>query len=487
MILRDYQEQATHHLRDAYREGARAVILYSPTGSGKTVMACDVVSRAVAKGSRVLFIGDSSEIIEQTSAALDQWSVPHGIIQGGRANRKPWENVHVATIQTLRNRELPPEDLVIVDECHLARAITWQRVIEHYRAAGARLLGLSATPVRLDQKGLGKLFDRLVYCPSIIDLTDQGWLVPVRIFAPPGPDLRGVHNQAGDFNKGELSAACDKRKLVGDVIAHWLKHAPGRLTAVSAVSIVHSQHLRDEFRAAGIPAEHVDGTTPREERKRILKGLEAGAFTVLCQVDICSKGWDCKPISCLVDARPTMSLARWLQFVGRGLRISPETGKADCILLDHAGNVRKFGMPDEEREWSLDGAEGVRVKPRDTVESVRMCKQCWMAFRSSEQTCPNCGWRYTGRLNDIEHEAGELQEIQRQRKQMAIQVWRERHPDDARRRKFDEFIRIGVERGYKPGFAIQRYRAIFLEDPPREWMQTAFVAARAGEGAAVNS
>jgi superfamily II DNA or RNA helicase len=393
----------------------------------------------------------------------------------------------VATIQTLRNRDLPPEDLVIVDECHLCRATTWQTVLEYYRNAGARMIGLSATPIRLDQKGLGKLFERIVYCPSIMDLTEQGWLVPVRIFAPPGADMRKVHTRAGEFDAKERAAACDKAKLVGDIVAHWLKHTKGMLTAVKATSIEHSKHIQQEFRSAGVAAEHVDGTTPKVERKRILAGLPKREYTVLCQVNVCGKGWDCPELEALVDACPTQSLASWLQFVGRGLRISPDTGKTACVLLDHAGNIARHGMPDEEREWSLDGAEFVKRIPKDTVAPVRTCKNCWMVFRSDQQQCPSCGTPYTNRFRQIEHEAGELQEIQRQRKQMAITAWRDRQTEDDRRRKFDEFVRIGLDRGYKPGFAIQRYRAIFREDPPREWMQTAFVAARAGEGAAVNS
>jgi DNA repair protein RadD len=509
MILRDYQEQQTAGVRQAFTEGCRSVILYGATGSGKTCVFCDMASKAVRRGKRALIIGDSTEIIDQTSASLDECGVPHGIIQGQRRNRKPWEPVHVATIQTLRNRELPPVDLVVADEAHLCRSDSWEKVIQHYKSAGAYIVGATATPCRLDGKGLGKLFDRIVYGPSVAELTSAGWLAPFRIFAPGGPNMHGVGAVAGEFDKAKRAARADKPKLVGDIVQHWLNCARGRRTAVSAASIPHSLHIRDAFRAAGVSSEHVDGTTKHPERKRILQGLPRGEYMVLCQVGIVGKGWDCPELEALVDACPTMSLARWLQFVGRGGRISPATGKTDCILLDHSGNtfakqggqiVRRFGYPDEDREWSLDGAETTQHINRDTVESVRMCKVCWFAFRGSQQRCPSCGTPYTTLIRQPEVEAGELQEITRERKQLAIAAWRERQTDDARlpdderkrradarRKKFDEFIRIGLTRGYKPGFAIQRYRAIFLEDPPREWMQTAFMAARAGEGAAVNS
>ena len=489
MILRDYQLASEEALRAAFREGVRSAILYSATGSGKTCVASHIVAMAHDRGKRALFLGDSIEIVSQTSKTLAECGVNHGIIQGSHPDRKAWETVHVATIQTLQRRDPPPEDLVIVDEAHLCRAATWHQVIDHYRNAGARIIGLTATPCRLDGKGLGALFDRIIYGPSPAELIERGYLAPFRIFAPPGPAMTAVGKVAGDYDKGKRAAVCDTRKLVGDIVAHWLKHASGKLTAVSATSIVHSQHIRDEFRNAGVKAEHVDGTTPRAERKRLLEGLPKREYEVLCQVNICGKGWDCPELEALIDACPTMSLARWLQFVGRGGRIAPWAQKTECVLLDHAGNVRRFGLPDEEREWSLDGAAGVRTKPRDTEEAVRMCKQCWMAFRSSQQACPNCGWKYTGRLCEIEHEAGELEEIQRQRKATAIEEWLKRQGVPERRAKFLEFVRLGAERGYRPGFAIARYRGIFKEDPPREWISEAMAAAAReedGMGEAVN-
>jgi len=347
---------------------------------------------------------------------------------------------------------------------------------------------MTATPIRLDSRGLGgELYQELICGPSIEDLTAQGFLVPIRIFAPARPSLKGVHLQAGDYNSKELATACDKPKLIGDIVDHWHRLGEERQTILFAVSVHHSQDIVSQFTLSGIRCEHLDSKTPDADRAAILRRLASGETRIVSNVGIMSEGFDCPPVSCIVLARPTKSVSLYLQMVGRALR--PHPGKTDCLILDHSSGVYEHGLPDEEREWSLDGAAGVRTKPRDTEEAVRMCKQCWMAFRSSQQACPNCGWKYTGRLCEIEHEAGELEEIQRQRKATAIEEWLKRQGVPERRAKFLEFVRLGAERGYRPGFAIARYRGIFKEDPPREWISEAMAAAAReedGMGEAVN-
>lgn len=476
---RVYQTRAIYNLRQALRS-YDSVILYAPTGSGKTAIACDITAKAVAPfgpdGSRrrqssVLFIGDSTEIIDQTSETMDFWGVSHGIIQAGNAKRRPWELVHIATIQTLRNRTLPKKDLVFVDECHLSRAKSWHEVIRHYIESGAKVIGLSATPCRLDGKGLGALFQSIVYCPSIEELTRQGYLVPFRIFAPPVPkiDPKQVHTVAGDYNKAELAQVMDKAKLIGNAVEHYGRIARGRLAILAATSIEHSKHLAEAFRAAGIPAAHCDGTTPRDERHRILKSLPAREIMVLCQVDICGKGWDCREVSCAIDCRPTQSLARWLQFVGRAIR--PAYGKGDAVLLDHSANVHRFGMPDEEREWSLDESAIKTRAAADPALSVTTCRKCFGTFRSGRDACPYCGAPVQRVARRIEVDPGQLEEIKRQQKLVAVEKWREGMTGEKRRLHFEELRRIGVQRGYKDSWCRVKFHALYNEWPKREWLR----------------
>lgn len=473
---RPYQDQALVDLRAT---GMDSVILYAPTGSGKTAVMCNITNRAVAKGRSVLFMGDSIEIVEQTSATMDWWRVKHGIIQGSnKRDRRPWELVHIATIQTLRNRTLPKKDIVFVDECHLARAATWETVIQHYIDAGAKIIGASATPCRLDGRGLGKLFKHIVCCPSIEELTEQGYLVPFWIFKPPSPKLAGVPTEEGDWQKRGLAAVMDKPKLIGDAVAHYGTRARGRLAILAAVGIEHSKHLAAAFRAAGIPAAHADATTDREERKRVLSMPAPG---VICQVDICGKGWDRPEVSAVIDCRPTQSLARWLQFVGRGVR--PFEFKETCVLLDHSGNVIRFGMPDAAREWTLDETQcQPRATAGDPALAITTCRKCFGTFRSIVDVCPYCGAPVVRQVRRIEVEPGQLEEMRRDAKERAIENWREKVSENAegisdeekqarideKKRRYKEWQAIAAERKYKPMWPQIKFKTTFGHWPGRE-------------------
>lgn len=463
---RPYQENAVIDLRQALREVA-SLILYAPTGAGKTAIACDITRKSAGLGTRVLFIGDSLEIIEQTSETMDYWGVPHGIIQSGNKNERPSELVHIATIQTLRNRELPAKDLIFVDECHLARARSWHEVIHRYAQSGAKVIGLTATPCRLDQKGLGALFQTIVYCPSIAELTAQGYLVPFKIFAPPAPDVSRVKSSQGDFKRRDLAEVMDKAKLIGNAVEHYARMARGRLAILAASGIEHSQHLTAAFNGAGIPTAHCDGTVPRDVRRQILKSLPARKIMVLCQVDICGKGWDCKEVSCAIDCRPTQSLAKWLQFVGRTIRTA--NGKEDALLLDHAGNVHRFGFPDDPREWSLEDGVKRQAKTGDTVASITTCRKCFATFRSGPDKCPYCGSVIPKRSRKVETVSGDLEELRREQKAAAIEEWQKQQDGDTRRAKFEEFCMIARMRGYKKTWPAVRFKIVFGHWPPKEW------------------
>ncbi len=462
---RPYQQKAIADLRESLRTKS-SVILCAPCGSGKTSIACEITAKAVAKGRSVLFMGDSTEIIDQTSRTMDDWGVSHGIIQAGNTKRAPWELTHVGTIQTLRNRDLPPKDIVWVDEAHLSRASSWHTVIQHYIDAGSKVIGLTATPCRLDGKGLGKLFQEIVYCSSVEELTSLGYLLPYKIFAPPAPSTKKVRIAEGDFRKDDLAKVMDKPKLIGNAVEHYLQHARGQSGIVAASGIEHSKHLAEAFRKAGVVAEHCDGTTPKDERRRILGALGSGEITVLCQVDICGKGFDAPRVNVAIDCRPTQSMARWLQFVLRVDR--PFPGSQFATLLDHSGNVHRFGFPDEPREWSLD--EAAKPKSTDKVASVCTCKQCFATFRPGPDNCPYCGALILKLKREIEVEDGKLEEIQRQRKFIAVEKWRQGITGDKRRLHFEELVRIGKERGYKIGWSRVKFKALYGQWPASEWL-----------------
>lgn len=454
--LRDYQAQALTDLRRSVATGHRAPVLVSPTGSGKTVIAKALIESAANKGRSVLFLAPRRELIFQTCEKLDAAGVDFGVIMAGQQPRR-WAAVQVACIPSIlarwtRGERLPEADLICVDEAHLSIADGTQRVLAAY--PDAVKIGLTATPARTDGRGLGAVYDDLVMGPTVAWLTQHGHLVPARYFAPSKPDLVGVRMQAGDYNQKQLGERM--APLVGDVVTNWLRIAPDRKTVVFSVNVAHSQALREQFTAAGVRAEHLDGTTPNDERAAILARLRDGATQVLTNCDVCTYGWDEPSISCAVLARPTKSLPRYFQMVGRVLR--PYAGKTDCLVIDHGGTVDEFGFVDEPVEWKLDADGKVQERGRfeKRKESKITCADCATVY-SGCRTCPHCGYEPPARLaKAIECIDDDLAELDRQKKR-SNRDW----TNEQKSEFYGELKHYCQTKGYSEGWASNKYRERF--------------------------
>jgi DNA repair protein RadD len=406
IVLRPYQTQMLAEARVIMRSGVRRVLMVAPTGSGKRLTAVYTIARAVERGKRCAFLIHRQELLDQSVDTLRDAGIDFGIVKAGyRPN--PSRPAQVASIQTLRRRVngSRPFDFLFVDEAHHAAAAQWAKVIAAY--PGAFVLGFTATPQRLDGKGLGAHFDAMVLGPSTRELIDAGHLADYRLFAPPAPDLAGVHTVAGDYNKGELGKAIDKPQIVGDVVAHYQRYAAGTQAICFAVNIAHSKHLAEAFNAAGISARHADGETPRRERGLILEDFSAGRFRVLCNVDILGEGLDVVGIETVIGARPTQSLSVCLQQWGRGLRVKP--GGKMALILDHAGNSLRHGLPDDDREWSLEDTPRKGRKPAEV--GVKICPECFCALPPPTRHCPECGHQFVADAEAPEHAEGELEAV----------------------------------------------------------------------------
>jgi DNA repair protein RadD len=368
VTLRLYQTNAIAALRASLAQGKRRPILVMPTGSGKTRVAGDIIRSAIAKGRKPGFLAPRRELIDQAVNAFAAIGIRSDPIMAGR-DRSPMSQVWVASFDTLHARgirtkrmRMPEADLVIVDEAHLSVAETRKAIIEHY--SDAVIIGLTATPARGDGRGLGEIYDDLVSVVSIRELTDDGFLVPVRYFAPSEPDLEGVKlNKDGDYIEKQLGERMDRAELIGGITENWMRLAFGLSTVVFCVTRAHSRHVCEEFKRLGVAAEHLDGETELEERRAILARVASGETTVLCNVFVATFGLDIPRLECAVLARPTKNLALYLQIAGRVLR--PCEGKTEARIIDHSGAVQQHGFIDDDQPWSLDRSKkSPTAKPR---------------------------------------------------------------------------------------------------------------------------
>ncbi len=398
-------------VRAHLRAGLRRVLMVAPCGAGKGSTACRIVQGADQLGKRVLFLVNRRELVKDMSRRLDRLEMDHGIIMADNPRRKPWLNVHIASIDTLRNRATkPPADILIADEAHFAVSDGWVRTFDAYPKAA--VIGMTATPARLDGRGLGRVFQAMVMGPTVEDLTAEGFLVPVKAYGPPAglPDLSGVHKSHGEYNQKQLAVATNKPRLVGDIVQHWLQIANGLPTIVFAVDIAHSLKIRDAFRQAGIRCEHADADTPSPDRDRLWLDLETRTVPVVTSVGIVSYGWDVPCVQCAVLARPTASVTLYLQQVGRVLRPAPN--KEYALVLDHAGNMSEHGAVDDERNWTLE--DGYKPKKSDGGSDgpgTYTCETCLRIFGISMEKCPDCGTPRTKAAREIEVVDGQLTEI----------------------------------------------------------------------------
>jgi len=469
IILRDYQEHDLEAVRAAFRGGHRSVLLVEPTGAGKGTLASFIVRSAVARGRETLFLVQRRTLVHDMAQRLRRLGIDHGVIMGSDPRHAPELPVQVVSIDTLRRRStVPPADLLIVDEAHGAVSPGWKTVLERYPAA--RILGLTATPIRLDGCGLGEVFDAMVQGPSVSDLISRGWLVPSRTFAhgDPGlaPDVRHVKLVGGDFNQRQLAEVCDRKHLVGDIVAHWRRLAGDRKTASFSVDQHHAQHIAEQFRMAGVDCAYVDADTPDDERDGIWRDLDFGRLPLVSSVGVISYGWDHPVVSCVILARPTESVGLHLQQVGRGCRPAP--GKRDLLVLDHAGNTHRHGFYEEPREWSLEGQVVREPAVGDVVVSITTCRKCFGTFRACVDVCPYCGAPVQRQVRRITVEAGELEEMRARQKAVAIENWREKVSDEEKRQKYQEFQAIAGARGYKPNWPMVRFKLVFGHWPSRE-------------------
>lgn len=386
--LRDYQEGVLTETREKIKAGSRRIAAVMPTGAGKTEFGMKIMVGSAKRLNRVFFSVPRIELVRQTSDRLTARKIAHGIID---PKSKITQNlIQVVSQPTLLRRlgRVPPPKLIIADECHHSVSRSALKIWDYY--PDAMMIGLTATPARLDGRGLGDVFDDMVIGPSVKELIDQKWLADFRYFERP-PLEKLPKKKGDDFDMEEAAEIMVEPKIVGDVLDHYAKHGRGLPAIVFCCNLKHSHFMVDRFREVGIAAVHVGSDTPEILRTQIVKDFKGGNIRVLCQVSLLVEGFDAPGAKVCIAVRPTQSLVVASQAWGRVLR--PTKDGETAIILDHANWSKNHGYPDTDRVWTLDSrVKQGRAKRDDEVESTDSpCKECYCVFPRADRRCPECG------------------------------------------------------------------------------------------------
>lgn len=419
ITLRPKQEKFVTDLRHALTQNKR-VLGVAHCAFGKTYCFSYIASRVREKGLRIGIGVHRHELVSQVSQSLRQFNVPHGCIISGSSDYSRRYPVQVISVPTYDRMKVKPQfDLVILDEAHHGLPENmWGRFI--LASPEALTIGVTATPCRLDGRGLKGLFSELVHGPSVKESIADGLLCPYTCFLPPPvTNTKELHVRMGEYKKDEAEAALDKPVVYGDVIGHYRRIADGKRAVAFTVSVKAAHHAAEQFREAGYTAAAIDGDLDRTTRKNMVRDYEAGKINVLTSCSLVDEGFDCPGIEVAIDICPTMSAQLAIQRWGRVMRNAP--GKQLAYFLDHVGNMGSFnkktgefeekhGFPDDDREWSLDGLAKTATK----ITTPRQCMFCWSTSIVSN-VCRDCGKQQLEskktRARVIERVDGELHEV----------------------------------------------------------------------------
>jgi superfamily II DNA or RNA helicase len=369
LTLRDYQQNLIDRLYRQQERGRSKVMIQSPTGSGKSKLFSQLaIDARVGFKKRVLILAHTEELVLQNAAHLESYLPGQvGIIKAG-VKKSYHSPVQSASIQTIVNRldKVGNFDLVIHDEAHHCSSNTSRKIIEHYHSQGAKIVGLTATPIRTDGKGFDDIFEVLETGISTAELIAKGYLSRYFLQSDPRPMQTTTRLKNGDYDLEDLARLNNAKELAGGLVANYLEHANGGSCIVFAINLEHSIEIAKNYNEAGIPAIHLDAKTDKETRRSALAKLAAGEIKVISNVGLFGEGVDVPSLNCVQIARPTKSIGLHLQMLGRVLRMAE--GKELGLILDHTDNCVMLGLPDDAWEWKLEGKPKKEKVAKDPKE-----------------------------------------------------------------------------------------------------------------------
>ncbi|EIU5758767.1 TPA: DEAD/DEAH box helicase [Listeria monocytogenes] len=399
-------------------------------GAGKSVILSEIIRMTTRNKNNVLFLVHRKELIDQIRNTLTM-------------NDVDMKFVNLGMVQTVvRRLEKTSEPaLIIIDESHHVLANSYKKIINHF--SKAKVVGFTATPVRINGGGLGDINDTLIEKVNVKWLIENQFLAHYKYYAPEIVQTETLNvKRTGEFDMTSLDDQFNKRMIWGDVIKHYQKLANGEQAILYASSIYQSEKMAASFNAVGISSAHIDGKTPKLIRDDIIKRFREGEIKVLCNLDLIGEGFDVPDCSTVIMLRPTQSLSLYIQQSMRGMRYKHNK---TAIIIDHVGNVKRFGLPDMERTWSLAPRKGSNATKAEAP--VKICPDCFMTVLSSNKQCEHCGHEFKVEAKPIQiDDAAELQEITEPIFQVDYSS-----PNDCKNMK--ELYEYAKQHNYKRGWA----------------------------------
>lgn len=467
MKLRDYQKNDVEGIRNAIRQGFKAILYVAPTGSGKTVTASHIITKSEEKENKNLFYAHRRELIFQCHDKLKAFGIDAGIIMAGEEYSRS-KLTQVASVDTVRARaintdriSLPTAKVVIVDECHRSLSPTYRKLIAEHLKSGSIVIGITATPAGPDGFGLGDIYETMVFAPTMKELIKMGYLVPTEFYVPSIPDLTGVKRSGDEYNQADLARVMDKRPIVADAVEFWMENGDMNSTLLFGYSVRNSIHFRDRFIELGIPAAHIDGETDTAERKQIIKDFAKGKYLVLCNYGVFVEGTDFPFLMNLILACPVKSLNRFLQMAGRVMRLFEEGGKKVGKIFDHSGNFYEHGKPEDDRDWPLSKSQSVISKKKKAERQKKeiICDKCFHSYKGT-RICPKCGKEVEITGIYVETKDGTLQRIVDVNGKSVVKK-KEKFSKEMKQDWYSQLLGICKVKGYKPGWTAQKYKQKF--------------------------
>lgn len=377
MKLRNYQQELVDKIKKSLLRGKTRVCAVLGCGGGKSVIQGTIAASATAKKNRVLFIVHRKELCQQITKTFENCNVD-------------FNYCHVGMVQTVcrRLQREPEPALILIDEAHRSLSQSYLNILNYF--PNALVLGFTATPQRMNEGGLGKVFQELIESVSTEWLIKNHHLAPYEYYSVQLADASKLHTRNGDYDKQEVEKLMNKGAIFGSAVENWLKYAKGKQTIIYCSSIATSKATAAAFCKQGIKAMHLDGKTPQDERQAIVEEFRNGEVTVLCNVDLFGEGFDVPDCECVVLLRPTKSLTLHVQQSMRSMRVSPTNPDKVALILDHVGNNQRHGVPDDIRTWTLES----KKKKKASKITTKQCPVCFRVLKMTEKICPSCKYEF---------------------------------------------------------------------------------------------